>query len=136
MIILSSDELDILAYLKAARGSSVSMGEICRSAGGRRRFKDSPHWAKGVMSRLVDSKMVEVNERGHYRFLTDDPNKQEEPPGVIGEDYLPETKTEASPIIGEDYFPAPSNETDANPGRWFSPEIESILKKSGKKFGK
>src|SRR5277367_2457936 len=63
---LSSDELEILEYLKSWKGTSVSMIEICRCAGGRQRFRENPHWAKGLMSRLVDEQLVEVNERGHY----------------------------------------------------------------------
>lgn len=91
------------------------------------------------MTRLVDSKMVEVNERGHYRFISDDPDhkveeKEEGSPGVIGEDYLPASETSA--IIGEDYFPPPAKELGPNPDRWVSTENEQIFKKPRKKSGK
>ena len=53
-MILSSDELEVLGYLKSWKGSYVSMVEICRCAGGRHKFKESPHWAKSLMTRLVE----------------------------------------------------------------------------------
>ena len=133
-MILSSEELEVLEYLKSWKGNYVSMVEICRCAGGRHRFKEAPHWAKRLMSRLVEGNLVAVNERGHYAL------KVEEAPvtgnSSVVEDYFP--PVEKALIVGDDYFapqeplpelpPAP-----AKPKRWVAPHIENILKKAGKK---
>src|ERR1700722_19423452 len=94
-MILSSDELEILEYLKSWKGASVSMVEICRCAGGRRKFRETPNWAKGMMARLVDENLVQVNDRGHYRSIEEEPAKAPEAapkptgPQTVSEDYFP-----------------------------------------------
>jgi hypothetical protein len=132
-MILSSDELEVLEYLKSWKGEFVSMVEICRCAGGRRRFKEEPHWAKRLMSRLVDAEMVEVNERGHYRRKPEDVEaKTSENPGAAEDYFAPK---ENPLIVGDDYFPPPERPAPKT-RRWISPEIESILNKAGKKPSK
>src|ERR1700735_4919139 len=99
-MILSSDELAILEYLKSWNGTSVSMVEICRCAGGRRKFRETPNWAKGMMARLVEANLIQVNERGHYCSIVEDeepktpkaapePKPKELPAGTVGENYFP-----------------------------------------------
>jgi len=128
---LSSDELEILNYLKSWKGSFVTMVEICRCAGGRRKFKESPHWAKALMARLVDTQMVEVNERGHYRVVGD--------PDTISQTFETEILQAPKPaqtaaIVGDDYFPAsPPNDDPSATDQWLSPHIAGILKKNAKK---
>jgi hypothetical protein len=150
-MVLSSDELEILEYLKSWKGTPISMVEICRCAGGRRKFRESPHWAKGLMARLVESKMVEVNERGHYHApLEDEPKAPAPKPAAktkalpkeahtVGDNYFP-GKKEAPPVKGPkvvdgDYFPSPEG-SGSNTERWISPQMAEILSKSGKKFGR
>jgi hypothetical protein len=136
---LSSDELEILEYLKSWKGTSVSIMEIARCAGGRKKFKDSPHWAKGLMSRLVEGNFVFVNDRGHYGCVPEKENVSP-PTDLIAEpesappddNYFP--VDEGPPVVvGEDYFPT-SPEPQGETSRWISPQIADILKKSGKKF--
>jgi hypothetical protein len=136
-MILSSDELEVLDYLKSWNGKFVTMVEICRCAGGRKKFREDAHWAKCLMSRLVDARMVEVNERGHYRVVSDEPVAKKQVVGVLGDDYFP--KPRAQGLVGEDYFPAASNaesETETEPAgdRWISPQMAQILKQAGKKL--
>lgn len=123
-MILSSDELEILGYLKSWKGKFVTLVEICRSAGGRQRFKETPKWAYPLMSRLVDMKMAEVNERGHYRAVLE----IEAAATVIGDDYFPAPK-KSEPVETEAPEPAIPKHR-----RWISPEFTTILNKSGKKF--
>ncbi|MDB6017285.1 MAG: hypothetical protein JWR19_1774 [Pedosphaera sp.] len=118
-MILSSDELQILDYLKSWNGKFVSMVEICRRAGGRQKFKETPHWGKALMARLIESELAEVNERGHYRIKPEGEISLAEATGVV---------------IDENYFPEPE-EADGKTERWISPHIAKILKESGKKFG-
>jgi hypothetical protein len=126
---LSADELEILDYLKSWKGSYVTMVEICRCAGGRRKYRESPNWARALMSRLVDGKVIEVNERGHYRVPLDQENVPEPEPEST--DAKPAPKT--AMIVGDNYFPAASSDDD-DAQRWISPQIAEILKNSGKKF--
>jgi hypothetical protein len=117
-MILNAEALEVLAYLKSCPGQFVAMRAISRQAGGRRRFEESPGWAKGLMGPLVEAGMIEVNERGHFRVKgteppTANPPKQPRPVApvpvpkiqrkVVGGDYFP--AVEESRIVGDNYFP-------------------------------
>jgi hypothetical protein len=82
-MILNSDELEILNYLESWNGKLVSLVEICRSAGGRKKYRESPTWACRLMHRLVETNLVEVDERGRFRLVV------EEEYGLVGDDYFP-----------------------------------------------
>jgi len=135
-MVFSSDELEILNYLKSWEGKFVTMIEICRCASGRQRFRENPNWAKGLMARLVDSGSVAVNDRGHYRWidLANPPKPGQSPFPLPGQRPAP-APSHAASIVGDNYFPATGEEHDTDTGRWVSPQIAAILKKSGKKFG-
>ena len=130
---LSSDELEILGYLKSWGGKYVSMIEICRCASGRQKFRESPNWAKNLMSRLVEAGLVQANERGHYRWvdLANPPKPSQGFPSAP----QPPAPSNAAVIVGDNYFPATGDGSEAETSRWVSPQIAAILKKSGKKFG-
>ena len=66
---LNAEALDILAYLKTAPNKFVSLLEISRRAGGRRRFEETPNWARNLMAPLMEAGLIEVNPRGHYRCV-------------------------------------------------------------------
>jgi hypothetical protein len=116
-MILNAEALDIIAYLKTAPSKFVSLPEITRRAGGRRRFEESPDWAKNLMTSLVEAGLLEVNARGHYRHRdASAPEKKPQtaamPPlqvsrklkaKVVGDDYFPSTY--GPKIVGGDYFP-------------------------------
>jgi len=125
-MVLSSDELEILEYLKSWKGSYVSLVEICRSAGGRQRFKETPNWANHFMSRLMEEKLVEGNDRGHFRYV-------EVETAAPPETANPAAQNDAM-IVGDDYFPAASND-DEEQQRWMAPHVAEILKNGGKKPG-
>ena len=143
-MILSSEELEVLAYLKSWKGKYVAMIEICRCAAGRHKYRENPNWAKPLMARLVDSKLVTVNERGHYLWV-----EETTAPASPGRFTLPASKpAKTGVIIGDDYFPAvaesaepaaaaptPAAPAQAKSARWVSPQIAAILKSSGKKVG-
>ncbi|MDB6121579.1 MAG: hypothetical protein JWQ71_572 [Pedosphaera sp.] len=122
-MVLSSDELEILHYLKGYKGTFVPAVEICRRAGGRRRYESAPNWAGALMSRLVDAKFVEVNERGHYRFVRDTQ------PVLLDDNYFP--TEESAPLENEDYI-AVQDESGEKTNLWISPHIAEILRKAGK----
>ena len=132
-MILSSEELEIIEYLKSWNGKYVTMIEICRCAAGRRKFRETPNWAKGLMVRLVDTGYVSVNERGHYRWI--DPADASRPGQGAPSAPQPPAPSRTAVIVGDDYFPAAPEPIDAERERWMSPQIAEILKKSGKNFG-
>lgn len=137
-MILSSEELDIIEYLKSWNGKYIAMLEICRCAGGKQRFKEAPNWAKNLMSRLVEAKLVEMNERGHYRFPVDTkasakPKSKAKPKTkrgqTIGDNYFPEGDT--GRIIGDNYFPAQAPEdSDHNAKAWSSPAVLEHIRRA------
>jgi len=137
---LSSDELEILEYLKSWKGNSISMVEICRCAGGRRKFRESPHWARPLMARLVESHLIEVNDRGHYRFNVPETAQPVENVAPVNENenYFPTPKQQSQGVVGDNYFSSSTQaetESDERLSRWISPQMGDILRKSGKKFG-
>ena len=120
-MMLNAEALEIIAYLKTAHGKFVSMREISLKAGGRRRFEESPDWARSLMQPLLEAGHIQVNARGHYRIAGSEPPKAQAPTRtncghtydpaaakVVGDDYFPSKKLQ--PIVGGDYFPPP--ETD------------------------
>lgn len=116
-MILSAEALDIIAYLKTAPNKFVSLLEISRRAGGRRRFEEAPNWARNLMAPLMEAGLIEVNSRGHYRHMsgaTVEPKpktpvlpakpQRKIKAKVVGDDYFP--SSEGPRIVGGDYFPA------------------------------
>jgi hypothetical protein len=112
-MILSAEALEVLTYLKAAPGQFVALSAITRRAGGRRRFDESPGWAKGLMAPLVEAGLIEINERGNYRLKGAEPSvptrtqvpraSKKRQGKVVGDDYFP-TPVESG-IVGDNYFP-------------------------------
>lgn len=109
---LCAEALEILAYLKTDSGRFVSLAEISRRAGGRRRFEESPSWAKRLLPPLVEAGLVEMNARGHYRSfgIARTPGPAQSPPTppklhskIVGDDYFPTPALQR--IVGGDYFP-------------------------------
>ena len=117
-MILSAEALDIMAYLKTAPGKFVSMSEISRRAGGRRKFEQSPGWAKNIIPPLMEAGLIQVNARGHFRVTESAktkpsaaaqpaqpaPSPHRHPRGkILGDKYFP--AGEMPRIVGGDYFP-------------------------------
>jgi hypothetical protein len=130
---LSSDELEILEYLRSWKGKSVTMIEIARNASGRQKFRESPEWANGLMFRLVEAKLVQVNERGHYSLVEEENKPANSAQPVAPKPYKPHKPAKTPVIVGDDYFPANPEPLEPLAPRWVSPQIEAILKQSGKK---
>jgi hypothetical protein len=126
----TAQELEILEYLKSWGGRYVSLVDICRSAGGRQRFKEAPNWASGLMTRLIDAKMVLVNERGHYCYVVEE-KKEQKPAKTKSAPAASPASDKNARIVGDDYFPAEEPAGVPAP-RWISPQMEAILKQSKK----
>ncbi len=78
------------------------------------------------MSRLVDLKLAEVNERGHYRAL------EEAKASVVGDDYFP-APDESEPVVEKPPTPPTA---EGRRWRWISPQFTAILNQFDKKSGK
>ena len=65
---MDADERDICLYLKSWAGQFLATAEICRRAGGKRRYRQDPYWAVQVLNRLVEKGHVESDSTGHYRL--------------------------------------------------------------------
>ena len=65
---MDADERQIYHYLKPFRKEFISSREICRRAGGKRRFQEEQDWAKPVINRMVDRGILEMDPAGHYRI--------------------------------------------------------------------
>jgi|SRR5690242_12854362 len=66
---MDADERDICLYLKGWSGQFVSVAEITRRAGGKRRGRQEPNWALPVLGRLVEQGILESDSTGHYRLI-------------------------------------------------------------------
>jgi len=69
---MNFEEQEIHDYLKGFGKQFVSAKEICRRAGGKKKFDKSPHWAIPLLNSMVDHKILEVDSTAHYRILPED----------------------------------------------------------------
>jgi len=65
---MDSDERDIYHYLQTWGENFVSVKEICRRAGGKRRFSSEPDWAREPLSRMLERGVVESDVNSRYRL--------------------------------------------------------------------
>jgi hypothetical protein len=65
---MDADEREIYQFLKSWGGEYIAAREICRRAGGRRRFNEEPEWAKPILLRMEERGIIESNSTGHFRI--------------------------------------------------------------------
>lgn len=65
---MDADEREIYYFLKSWTQEYISAKEICRRAGGKRRARFEPEWAKPALVRMVDRGILETDPSGHYRL--------------------------------------------------------------------
>jgi hypothetical protein len=65
---MDSEEREIYFFLKSYRAEFISSREICRRAGGKKRFQKSPEWAKPHLTRMAERGILETDPAGHYRI--------------------------------------------------------------------
>lgn len=77
---MDADQAAIFEYLKSWPGQFVSRREICRRARGKCRYREDEHWAVPVLQRMLESRLVEADDTGHFRLMkhgpTDPRNKK------------------------------------------------------------
>ena len=65
---MTYEELAIMNFLRGAPESYIARREIARKALKRAVFDENPHWADAPLASLVDQRLVEQNESGHYKI--------------------------------------------------------------------
>ncbi len=65
---MDADEREIYQFLKSWGSEFIGAREICRRAGGKRRFHEEPEWAKPVLLRMQERGILESNSTGHFRI--------------------------------------------------------------------
>ena len=73
---MSTDEREIIAYLKTVPNQLVSGREISRRVGGRERFELDSRWATPILRRMAERGWLESDPIGHYRLRQEDPKKK------------------------------------------------------------
>jgi len=65
---MDADEREVFQYLKTFGEDWVNAREICRRAGGKRRYYEDNDWAKPVLQRMKDRQIVESDVQGRFRI--------------------------------------------------------------------
>lgn len=119
-MIVSAEAQLIINYLNTAEGKFFSLQEISRRAAGKQRFEECPGWAKNLMPRLLESGLVEVNPRGHYRVPQ--LNKPAKPSPAARASSPTRHRPAKAVIVGDNYFPAPQETPRVVGGDYFPAE--------------
>jgi hypothetical protein len=74
---VSTEENEILEFLKSFRDCFVSSTEVAKRAGTRNRYALDKNWALPVLRRMEFEGLVETNEIGEYRMRNAGPSFRE-----------------------------------------------------------
>jgi hypothetical protein len=64
---MDADEREIFDFLKTFGEEWVNAKEICRRAGGKKRFNEDNNWAKPILQRMKERQILDGDELGRYR---------------------------------------------------------------------
>jgi hypothetical protein len=73
---MDSDEREIFQFLKSWGADHVNGTEICRRAGGKRKFHKDPNWAKPILLRMEERGIIESDSQGRFRIKPMPRNKK------------------------------------------------------------
>jgi len=65
---MDTDEREIFQFLKGWGADFTNATEICRRAGGKKKFHTDPNWAKPILLRMEERGIIESNAQGRYRI--------------------------------------------------------------------
>ena len=74
---VNAEQQQVLNFLQSSPNSSFAAMEISRRAGSRKQFEHDPRWAVNCLRYLLDLKLVERDNRGHYKLATRDSDSSE-----------------------------------------------------------
>ena len=102
------EEREIFLFLKTYGATFVAAREICRRAGGRRRYDEDHEWAKPILTRMAERGILESNSEGQYRVK---PNKKKNEGKWVSPDIAKilkesglEVDTAGPEIDSDDYY--------------------------------
>ena len=64
---MDADEREIYSFLQHFGEEWVNAKEICRRAGGKKRFNEDNNWAKPILQRMKERNVLDGDELGRYR---------------------------------------------------------------------
>jgi hypothetical protein len=64
---MDTDEREIFQFLKSWGANFLSATEVCRRAGGRKKFHEDPGWAKPILLRMAERNILESDNSGRFR---------------------------------------------------------------------
>jgi hypothetical protein len=65
---MDADEREVFNFLQAYGEEWVNAKEVCRRAGGKRRFNEDNHWARPILQRMKERQILEGDELGRFRI--------------------------------------------------------------------
>jgi len=65
---MTHEEMAVVSFLRGFPDIYVARREIARKALKRTVFEDNPHWADAPLASLVQQRLVEQDDSGHYRI--------------------------------------------------------------------
>ena len=68
---MDSDEREVYDYLKTWGEEWVNAKEVCRRAGGKRRYAEDNNWAKPILQRMKERNLLDGDAVGRYRIKPD-----------------------------------------------------------------
>lgn len=102
------EEREIFNFLKTYGSDFVSAREICRRAGGRKRYHEDHEWAKPILMRMVERFILETNSEGQYRVK---PSKKKKTGRWVSPDIAKilqengvEVEGQSGEIAGDEYY--------------------------------
>lgn len=65
---MDAEEREVYYYLKAEPGRFVPATAISRHAGGKRKYRAAPDWARPVLLRMLERGILEADAAGNYQL--------------------------------------------------------------------
>ncbi len=65
---MTYEEMAIMNLLRGNPETFMARREIARKALKRSDFEENPHWADAPLASLMDQKLLEQDDSGHYRI--------------------------------------------------------------------
>lgn len=65
---MDADERIVFDFLSSFGEEWVNAKEICRRADGKKRFNEDNNWARPILHRMKERRVVEGDELGRYRI--------------------------------------------------------------------
>jgi hypothetical protein len=65
---MDADEREIYDFLNTFGEEWVNAKEVCRRAAGKKRFNEDNHWARPILQRMKEQRILEGDQLGRYRI--------------------------------------------------------------------